>query len=97
MFVAEEDGKIVGCLAIQQGNFWYSKDEGLRDVFYYVRPEYRSSNHGINLLKSAREYAKMAEKPLVLTIASGEDLSRKDKLFKWLGFRHIGGLYTLGI
>jgi len=32
-----------------------------------------------------------------MAVVNGVDVDRKDKLYKRLGFRHIGGVYSRGI
>lgn len=53
IFVAEEQGQIVGMLlAIKNTNIWDPKIYMLQELAYWVEPEYRGGTAGYKLIKS---------------------------------------------
>lgn len=93
----EEEDKIVGLIALDVFPSDFSDCVMMSDKYTYVLPEYRTATHGRDLLKAARDYAIMNKVPMQLSILSGEDIDRKDKLYQRLGLRKVGFTYTVNV
>jgi GNAT superfamily N-acetyltransferase len=97
IFVAEQDGSIVGAIGLVLAEPWFSSETLLYDKFFYVKREHRASNAGDDLLSAAKKYASILGKPLNINHWFGEDIDRKDVYFRRKGFQRAGGIYVLGL
>ena len=97
IFKAERKERIVGLLALYEGEFWYSHSKFLADMAYFVEPSSRSSRFASHLLKSAKEYATMRDLPLLMGVTHGGDVARKDHFYARHGMDRIGGIYCRGM
>ena len=95
VFVARR-GRIVGILALQAVEQWYSHEKFLGDLVFYVSPSSRVSRVASKLLRAATEYATMRELPLLMAVVHGEDVERKDQFYVRHGFSRVGGVYSRG-
>jgi N-acetylglutamate synthase-like GNAT family acetyltransferase len=91
--VADGDGQIVGVLMMSVDEPWYSRDRFMRDIVYFVQPDARASSAGMRLFRAALRSAKKASLPLVLQHTSGQDILRKDKLYRRMGGRQLGSVF----
>ena len=82
-----------GAVVIQTTNLWWSEDKVLYAVLVYVKPEKRSLKVATNLLKAAQEYAIMNEMSLVIDLFGRKDITRKQKLLRYLNFEELGSTY----
>lgn len=95
--VAREDGQIVGIMGLIVGQWWYSEDYRLADVFTFVHPEYRRSRHARNLIEEADRAARKVELPMIVGVMSrdGHRTAAKSRLFarhlKPVGNIFLGG------
>jgi L-amino acid N-acyltransferase YncA len=97
IFLGMRNGEVAGVLALKEASHWFSEGRFFGDVVFYVGLKHRQSALGPQLLRRASRYAKMRGLPLLMAVVNGVDVDRKDKLYKRLGFRHIGGVYSRGI
>ncbi len=72
---------------------WWSTDEYLGDLWFYVFPEHRKSNIAIKLVKTFINYGKEVKLKIKLGSVYSGDLRRKDNFFNRLGFVKAGSLY----
>lgn len=97
VIVWERDDIIWGFTALNEGEFWYSKEKFLGDILTYVHPDGRKTKAARDLIKAAQQYARIKGLPLVMAPVNGVDVDRKDALYKRLGFRKLGGTYSFGL
>jgi GNAT superfamily N-acetyltransferase len=95
--VWEQNEKVGGFIALQEGTFWYSQERFIADLLFFVQPEFRKSTAGRDLIRAAQTYAKIKELPLFMAPVNGVDVDRKDALYKRLGMRKLGGTYSYGL
>jgi GNAT superfamily N-acetyltransferase len=93
VIAVEEDGELVGGVALYESAPLYSVETGLYDMGFYVKEEYRRSRAAVLLRDAAKAIAADMGKPLLLGVSSGADLDRKDKFFTRAGFRRVGSFY----
>lgn len=96
IFLGYKGGKLGGILGIREGEPWYSHGKFLADLVFFVAPSSRASRIASHLLRAATEYATMRGLPLLMAVANGEDVERKDKFYARHGFVRIGGVYNRG-
>jgi GNAT superfamily N-acetyltransferase len=81
VFVARsEDGKAVGTLALTELSFWYSQETFLQDAWFFVLPEFRAGNVGVELMKAAREAAEEKSKIAFVTVNNPDRRPKKTRM-----------------
>ena len=93
--VALQGDYIVGAIGSLVYCDWWSLDERVADLFFYVAPECRASKAAVLLLKKVIEVTGEAEATLKVGTATGEALDRKDEFFTRHGFVKGGSHYIL--
>ena len=93
VYVATEKNKILGSIGGMSTSDWWSADEYLADLWFYVFPEHRKSNIAIKLVKTFINYGKEVKLKIKLGSVYSGDLRRKDNFFNRLGFVKAGSLY----
>lgn len=92
-FVCETDGQIVASLGLTFAEpFWYSKDQGLIDRWFFIHPEHRHATHASDLVVTAKKAARIAQVPLWLGISSTKKTVRK-MLFLEKYMSVFGGIF----
>ena len=94
-FIAKEEGKIVGCMVLCYDQLWFSNENFLVDIAYYIEEKHRKSSLAIKLLNTAKKKANELGLPLHISVTYGTDVERKEKFFLPQGFEKIGGNYLL--
>jgi len=102
VYVAEQDGKIVGFIVGMLDVLYHFTDKFYAtDVFTYVKPD-AARRSGVDLIKAFIDWAKPI--PEVIEICCGvsdaigaDDLDRKVKLYERLGFTRSGALMTMEV
>ena len=93
VYVATEKNKILVSIGGMSTSDWWSTDEYLGDLWFYVFPEHRKSNIAIKLVKTFINYGKEVKLKIKLGSVYSGDLRRKDNFFNRLGFVKAGSLY----
>ena len=96
IFLGHRGDRLVGILALQEGEHWYSHGKFLGDLVFYVEESARTPWMAPRLLRSGMEYAKMRGLPLLMAVVHGEDVVRKDNFYQRHGFERVGGVYSRG-
>lgn len=84
--LAERKGAIVGILGLTLTSWWYSKDNFITDLFFFVHPKHRSdlneagdnAGHAAKMIAWAKAAADRAQVPLVLSV--GTDIAPLPKI-----------------
>lgn len=93
--IAEIDGKIVGSLGVERGNFpWNPGVPYLNMVWLYVIPERRGGGTANRLLKAAKDIA--ANNGIMVRVDNiwGIDAVAQDRWREIHGFQYVGGNYV---
>jgi len=94
ILVAEIQNKIIGSIAGVVSSDWWSEQECLRDLWFYVSPESRKSKVAIKLVKNFIKIGNSAKLKIKLGHVFSGDIERKDKFFQHLGLTKAGSLYV---
>jgi GNAT superfamily N-acetyltransferase len=96
--MAVVDGDIVGVIAGQKTQYWFSEDFGTFDNFLYVVPEKRGSRIAFCLWNLLLEWSKkIGAVELSHGVGTAIKPERADKFFRGMGMTHVGGIYKLKI
>jgi len=94
VLVAEVKNRIVGSIAGMVSSEWWSDQEFLKDIWFYVSPENRKSSIAIKLAKCFIKIGNSAKLKIKLGHVFSGDIERKDKFFHHLGLEKAGSLYV---
>ena len=95
---AELHGRMIGGLTGVIGPHFHSPALGASVVGFYVVPEHRGSVAVVKLLHGFRRWARTnGAVRMYLSVTSGIDIARTDRMLKRLGFRPKGGNYELAL
>jgi len=97
VFGVEDEGKLVGSIALHRTSPWYSDSEYLADGWFYVLPEYRKTGVGKMLIDAAKKFAEEAKLPLIVGVFTSEDANTKAQVMQKLGLSMVGGLFAAGV
>ena len=93
VYIATEKNKLLGSIGGMSTSDWWSTDEYLADLWFYVFPEHRKSSIAIKLVKTFINYGKEVKLKIKLGNVYSGDIKRKDDFFNRLGFVKAGSLY----
>lgn len=86
--VIDGKDKIEAALLMLLSNFWYSKDTHLEELFSFVRPECRKSDHAGLLIEFAKKCSDEMSKhagtkiPLVIGVITNKQMEAKIRLYR---------------
>ena len=96
--VAVSDGEIVGALFGYVSEFIFGPQLIASDYGWYVLPKARGTSAGVRLLKNFQRWAKdQGASEVSMGVSTDVHKDKTGKLFKKLGYKHVGGLYKLGL
>ena len=87
---------IAGSIGLYEETHWYTDEKNLTDLWFTVRPQYRSYKAARLLLTQAWAIAKSQGLVLRQSDMTGIRPEKKTKLYERLGYRQIGGMYFKG-
>lgn len=102
--VALIDGKIIGSIGLIGAEPWYSRSKIITDDWIFVSPKVPKRLSVFRaLMAEVKQYAISVHIPLVISLYSGKENSRKSKLFNRYGkeimrgfqFMEVGGEYRV--
>lgn len=91
--VAMDNQTIVGSIGGVYTTEWWSDEQVLGDLWFYVYKDHRSSKAGIGLIRQFLESGRNMKMKLG-HIYNG-DLTRKDKFYERLGLQKAGSVYVM--
>ena len=86
----ENPKEIDGFIMLQFGIAWWTNEPFLTNLIFFVKPEKRTFSLARDLLSEVKKYAIMKDIPVVFDIFSKNDVQKKIKLLKYLGFKPYG-------
>lgn len=98
--LAEWNGEIVGALGLVLTSWWYSSDNFMTDLFFFIHPEHRAdknvsgenAGHATKLIGWAKDAADRLNIPLVISV--GTDIAPLPKVrFMSKHMRPFGGSF----
>lgn len=75
-------GEIEGMMLIKLGQFWYTNDWHLEELFLFVPPKYRKSDNAKKLLTWAKQLSDSFGKPLFVGVISNIKTEAKVRLYR---------------
>ena len=75
-------GRIEAMIFLMFGRFWYTKDDHLEELFNYVRPDCRESDHAKTLITFAKDCAEKIGVPLVIGVLTNKKMAPKVRLYR---------------
>ena len=94
VLVAEIEGKIIGSIGGMANSDWWSEEQHLGDLWFYIYPNKRNSRAAVKLVRTFINVGKEINMKVKLGHFYSGDIDRKDKFFDRLGFVKTGSLYT---
>lgn len=94
--VIGEPSKIQAMICLIIGNFWYSDELHLEELFSYVHPDYRKSTNADALVRFAQKCSDEIPLPLVIGILSHSRTIAKVRLYKRRLGNPIGAFFVHG-
>ena len=94
VFVADQDGEIVGTIMGMLTQWWFSEDPVVIDFALYVAPEFRQLGVARMLIYAMQQWAKEHDATLDIGISSGVQIERTGLLCESMGGVKVGGTYT---
>lgn len=94
VFVAEQDGEIIGGFAGGITELWYSREKIGFDYSLFVQPGRRNGLTAIKLVTAFEAWAsELGAVELHLGISTGVNIDGTTRLYEHLGYEHIGPLF----
>ena len=81
---------VIGILGLIIDSMWWSDEEMMLDVLFYIKEEFRSYKAFTRMLSVAEEFAKINGLPLSLLFFTTKDTERKFKMLKKRGYKSVG-------
>jgi N-acetylglutamate synthase-like GNAT family acetyltransferase len=82
--VIGEPGNIEAAIFLLIARHWYAADHHLEELFCFVRPDRRHSNHAKTLLTFAKDCAEKVGLPLLIGIMTNVRMSAKVRMYRRL-------------
>jgi len=96
--VAVKDKEVVGALFGYLTEFLFGPELIAMDYGWYVLPKARGTSARVRLLKNFQRWAKdHGAVEVCMGVSTNVQKDKTGKLFKKLGYKHVGGLYKLGL
>lgn len=96
VFGIQDNGRLVGSLALHEAPFWWSDSTALWDGWFFVAKDYRTTRAAERLLRTAKTLSDAKGIPLIITTSHSLDLERKTLFFEKRGFRVTGASFMYG-
>lgn len=80
--ISRQDGKIVGSVGLTMTSWWYSGENFLTDMWFFVHPEHRDGGHASRLIGWMKSAADLGRVPVVLSVGTKVDSLSKLKFFR---------------
>ena len=94
VLVATEGNQLQGSIGGTISTDWWSDEQYLSDLWFYVYKDHRKSNIAKNLITDFIKVGKEAKMKIRLGHIFSGDLDRKDKFYERLGLVKAGSTYV---
>lgn len=91
--VINDEKKLVGSIGGIASEDWFTKENTLGDMWFYVLEKYRNSKTAVSLIKEFMNVGKEAKLKLKLGHIYFGDIERKDNFYEKLGLVKVGCTY----
>jgi hypothetical protein len=93
MLAKDHEGNAVGVSAIMPQKEWLAKRTDLLTLAFFISPKHRKSRCAALLLQKSKDYARLNNMDLIVSVLTNRDAELKDKFFKMYGLSNAGGTY----
>jgi GNAT superfamily N-acetyltransferase len=93
VLVVRDDEGVVGTLALEAAEPWYSTEKQLGDRWFFVLPNERGHGSAVALMDAAKRVAAEHNMKLFMSNVTGDKVEAKDRFFRKNGFEVLGGVY----
>jgi len=91
VFLAKNEGKLVGFLAALKQRYFFSPKERVTDMGFYVLPDYRGTTAALRLILAVEDWAKKhGISDVYMGQTTAVDMDRTLKFYNHLGYRTVG-------
>ena len=94
VLVATEQNQLLGSIGGTIATDWWSDEQYLSDLWFYVYKDHRKSNIAKNMIVDFIKIGKEANMKIRLGHIFSGDLDRKDKFYERLGLVKAGSTYV---
>lgn len=91
--VLMDGAKIAGAIGLEKRTLWWSRQEIVGDLFFYIRQPYRTIKNARLLVSAAQRIASDEGLSLILGGFGSPRLSMLNRFFRLLRFSEIGSLF----
>lgn len=85
--------RIEGGILLNIGQFWYTDDWCVEEIFNYVHPEFRKSTHAKDMIDFGKRCSDELAIPLVIGVVSNERTRAKMELYRRRLGEPVGGYF----
>ena len=93
--IIDNGNGIEGCVGLRPSQMWYTAEWFLDELWNFVHPDYRKSNHAKKLIEFAKWSATNLGLPLVMGIVTRKRLEPKVRLYQ-RQLSQIGAYFVFG-
>jgi GNAT superfamily N-acetyltransferase len=98
VFVAEVNTELVGMIIGAVQDYYFSQETELIDFLWYVKPKYRGTTAGVELINSYVEFGKLKGcSEVTMRIGTNVHPEKTGKLLEKLNFTSVGGMYVRSV
>jgi len=94
--VIDGDDELAAAICIMFSHFWYSHDVHLEELFNFVRPEYRRTTYGREMLEFAKRCQQTLGLPLFTGIVTNKRLEAKVTMYRKKLGPPAGAFFVVG-
>jgi N-acetylglutamate synthase-like GNAT family acetyltransferase len=91
--VIGQPANIEASIALAPGQLWYTDTYNLGDLWHYVWPQYRNSNHAENLIEFAKSVANQMGMDFISGVVAKERVDAKMRLYRKHFDAFLGGCF----
>jgi hypothetical protein len=85
--------RIEGAILLNIGQFWYTDDWCVEEIFNFVHPEFRKSTHAKDMIDFGKRCSDELAIPLVIGVVSNERTKAKMELYRRRLGEPVGGYF----
>lgn len=94
VFVAENDGLIIGGIACGIAEHWFSEEKYAFEHALFIHPDFRKGATAVRLISAFFEWANLlGAKSAKMGITTGVNVERIAKLYRAIGLVEVGPLF----
>lgn len=95
IFLYESMGEIIGGLAGTVTEFWFSREKVAADYSLFIEPSHRHGMYALKLILAFHSWAKLVgARQVKMGITTGISVEGTSRLYRSLGMRHCGNLFS---